>query len=290
MATTAESDIRNLRAEIERLRKRRSLLRTVILSDNSTVPRLTRATSTLRNAKSKARVSKALEQADKQQRINTENVYYAGVGVTPFNVHDPDPNAVDDGVVLGLRIDIFDNEEARFPDPYYVFLHRPDPRGHPNYYRIHKHTLPESIGVQDIEFQWLETMHVPNHGIKKLGDDIRAALIVRQNKLNLVKKLARDAEEAHAVETEDEERRVRITNVSSGNRGHTIDIEWEDGSTGTADITDDGLVQDAIVHEPRMASDIPAPVRYNVGRAVRCDLRSATADKMIERLLRIGWA
>ena len=41
-------------------------------------------------------------------RARTESLYRVGAGITTLRVQDPNPGAVDDGKVLGVRIDIFD--------------------------------------------------------------------------------------------------------------------------------------------------------------------------------------
>ncbi|KAK8917444.1 hypothetical protein VCV18_009907 [Metarhizium anisopliae] len=61
--------------------------------------------------------------------------------LTSFKVRDPDPNAVDDGHVLGLRFEIM--SRGQFLRPYYVMLNRPYPGS--KHLRVHRHTVPPAV-------------------------------------------------------------------------------------------------------------------------------------------------
>lgn len=68
-------------------------------------------------------------------------IYRISAPVTSFKVRDPDPNAVDDGHVLGLRFEIM--SRGQFLRPYYVMLNRPYPGS--KHLRVHRHTVPPAV-------------------------------------------------------------------------------------------------------------------------------------------------
>jgi central kinetochore subunit Mal2/MCM21 len=57
----------------------------------------------------------AIELVEKQARQNEESVYRLGAGATALRVQDPDPHAADEGNILGVRIEIF--EDGKIPTP-----------------------------------------------------------------------------------------------------------------------------------------------------------------------------
>ncbi|ODA78674.1 hypothetical protein RJ55_06056 [Drechmeria coniospora] len=77
-----------------------------------------------------------------QQRAYTQQcIYRTAAPVTAFKVHDPDPNAVDGGHVLGLRLEVM--SRGHFLRPYYVMLNRPFSSG--KHLRVHRHTVPPAV-------------------------------------------------------------------------------------------------------------------------------------------------
>lgn len=61
----------------------------------------------------------------KQALHNQECTYRACASITTFRIRDPDPHAVDQGNVLGIRIDV--GSSGKFIRPYYIMLNRPYP-------------------------------------------------------------------------------------------------------------------------------------------------------------------
>lgn len=101
-------------------------------------------------------------------------------------MQDPDPNAVDGGAVLGLRIEVF--ARGRFMRPYYVLLNRPFAEGrnhgggqsgkgsekgnngkeksgrsrkggtggrYANWLRVHRHTIPPCVPISGLAARYL---------------------------------------------------------------------------------------------------------------------------------------
>ncbi|QDS67972.1 hypothetical protein FKW77_009085 [Venturia effusa] len=117
-----DSDIATIRAEIASLRTQKALLSTTLLSSLKTQKRLQRAVPT-------PQIESALAITATQTNTNTANLYNSLAGITAFRVQDPDPNAVDNGKVLGIRIDVFSSRKKMFETPYYLLLNQPEGEG-----------------------------------------------------------------------------------------------------------------------------------------------------------------
>ncbi|EOD46040.1 cenp-o kinetochore centromere component [Neofusicoccum parvum] len=129
------------RLAFESLERRRSVLSSTLLSSQNTLARIQRASANSDSASSPA--ATALTVAEKQQKHNLENLHRTCAGVTAFRVKDPDPYAVDNGKILGVRIEV--SVKGRFAAPYYLLLNRPSPES--ENLRIHKHTIPPCKAV-----------------------------------------------------------------------------------------------------------------------------------------------
>jgi len=65
-------------------------------------------------------------------------------GITAFRAQDPDPNALQGGQILGVRLDIFSTRQKTFRPPYHLlFQVQGDGR-----LKLHKHTIPASIALK----------------------------------------------------------------------------------------------------------------------------------------------
>jgi central kinetochore subunit Mal2/MCM21 len=78
-------------------------------------------------------------------------IYRISAPVTAFKVRDPDPNAVDEGHVLGLRFEIM--SRGQFLRPYYVMLNRPYPGS--RHLRVHRHTVPPAVPLAGLAARYL---------------------------------------------------------------------------------------------------------------------------------------
>lgn len=108
--------------------------------------------------------------SEKQHAHDQQCLYRACAGITTFRVRDPDPNAVDGGNVLGVRIEVM--TRAKFMRPYYVLLNRPY-RGvgvggggggarqqggredGTRFLRVHRHTVPPCIPLGGLAARYL---------------------------------------------------------------------------------------------------------------------------------------
>ncbi|KAL1648327.1 hypothetical protein SLS58_002080 [Diplodia intermedia] len=93
----------------------------------------------------------ALAAIEKQQKHNLENLHRTCAGVTAFRVKDPDPCAVDNGKILGVRIEV--SVKGRFAAPYYLLLNRSSSGSED--LRIHKHTIPPCIPLRGLAAKYL---------------------------------------------------------------------------------------------------------------------------------------
>ncbi|KAG8415423.1 hypothetical protein J3458_009271 [Metarhizium acridum] len=139
-----DKEIASLRKQAASLRKALRIQCSTILSSAST-SRLIRSSSSpavgRRPGSSETASSKLSSRSTQQQAHMQQCVYRISAPVTSFKVRDPDPNAVDDGHVLGLRFEIM--SRGQFLRPYYVMLNRPYPGS--RHLRVHRHTVPPAV-------------------------------------------------------------------------------------------------------------------------------------------------
>ena len=75
-------------------------------------------------------------------------------GATLFESRDPDPYAVDNGRIIGVRIEAFHRREKKFAKPNYILLNRPYSQDTERL-RVHRHTLPPYIPLKRLVDQFL---------------------------------------------------------------------------------------------------------------------------------------
>jgi central kinetochore subunit Mal2/MCM21 len=194
-----------------------------------------------------------------QRAHDQQCLYRLGASVTTFKVRDPDPHAVDNGVVLGLRFDVMTS--ARYLHPYFVFLNRPwaSERG---FFRVHRHTVPPCIPLSG-----LAARHLPAPK-KRTEDDTIATDQPRQDLVLFVRTLRREMVRYHnrVGAMADIRRGVGLAkpkaNETAGRKSvvdvRAIDpeakqvrLEWSDGRSGRIVMDDDGKVTKAVVFGPR---------------------------------------
>ncbi|KAF2010725.1 hypothetical protein BU24DRAFT_426935 [Aaosphaeria arxii CBS 175.79] len=142
-----EAYLQNLRDMVAAAEKERDNLAAILLSTPHLSTRLQKgpvANEHLRET--------AMNLLKRQSKRNVENIYRTCAGVTAYKVRDPDPNAVDNGNILGVRIEVF--LEGKFVDKYHVLFNRPNPR-HKSMLRVHHHTIPPCIPLQALAAKWM---------------------------------------------------------------------------------------------------------------------------------------
>jgi central kinetochore subunit Mal2/MCM21 len=239
---------RQLMNAVESLRHRRSLLANTLLSKRKVQNRLRHARSTA-SASSLPIISNALDQVETQAAANLSNLYRTCSGATAFRVRDPDPNAVDSGNVFGIRIDVFSTSERRFITPYYVLLNHPETDS--DALKIHKHTIPPFIPVQQ-----LATRYLPIPDPSTQSSDPATA----QNLPAFLRALRRELVSHHkrlaALEALKTGLRSKSTSKMLDPSGKGFEIELSDGSVAQVTLSREGKIENAAVRSRTQVGEL----------------------------------
>ncbi len=236
------------------LRQRRAVQASTILSSRASKPILQK----LRPPPSKTPQAEeanplhlaVLDTAQKQAAHNQECLYRITAGVTTFKVRDPDPYAVDQGAVVGVRIEAF--QGGRYVRPYYVFLNRPfDDSG---ILRVHRHTVPPCIPLAALAERWLPAPNRVGDLLKKKQSLTR---FIRALKLQITayhNRVAVIASMRNAFGLESKRgnkgkgRESGLADVSAADaEARQIRLEWLDGRIGRAVMDDKGQMAKCVV-------------------------------------------
>jgi central kinetochore subunit Mal2/MCM21 len=269
-----DTEIADIHTRIATLRAHRANLSSILLSQPHLSTRLEQ-----RPVRQERKRRSVIQHIKSQSNRNLENVYRACAGVTAFKVKDPDPYAVDDGNVLGVRIEV--SVGGQFVDTYHVLFNRPIAR-QKNVLKIHKHTIPPCIPLQPLANKWLPLARKDmdtstEQNLVKFGRTLRKELVSWHLRQDALEKLRTEAGVVHVAsehdgevaetsvgkvlnafvsddeESEDEEelRRirdgpVRITDIEADAAVREITITWSNGRTGMAKVTKDGEIDKAV--------------------------------------------
>lgn len=271
-----DADISHLNARIATLRAHRANLASILLSQPHLAARL-------QNGNQRDKSSKTTQDIIAQQsKRNVENIYRACAGVTAYRVKDPDPHAEDNGNILGVSIDI--SIGGKFIETYHVLLKAME-RGGERVLRIHKHTIPTCIPLQQLANKWLpvsakdiEGATDPEQDLVKFGRSLRKELAGWHMRVKAVEDLRKEAglttsrpgrhEQQTSSENtikvlnafvsdddgssdveeaeEQEDGPVRILDIEADVAVRQITVTWSDIRTAVMTITKDGRVEKAI--------------------------------------------
>lgn len=260
-----DSDISDLHARIAILKAHRANLSSILLSQPNLAARLG----------DDATVKRLIDQ---QSKRNLENTYRACAGVTAYKVKDPDPNAVNNGDVLGISIEVPIN--GGFVDTYHVLF---TVRDHDNSkrLRIHKHTIPACIPLQQLANKWIpqstgdgDGAKDPDQDLVRFGRALRRELVSWHMRVEAVQTMRTQAKlpdpQAEAeldndvisggkvlnafvssdassdAEDDDGNGPVRILDIEADAAVRQITITWSDGRTAVLVVTKDGRVEKAV--------------------------------------------
>jgi central kinetochore subunit Mal2/MCM21 len=274
MATVEEldADIGDLHARITTLHAHRANLASVLLSQPHLAARLQTPTQSTTSSDAAKR---AIEQ---QSKRNLQNVYRACAGVTAYQVQDPDPNAINNGNILGVSIDVAIS--GRFIETYHVMLNWKE-RDESKVLRIHKHTIPPCIPLQQLANKWLpqsgKDVEVdPEQDLVRFGKLLRKELVSWHMRVKALDDIRKDAGLAQARPREEEEDEfehtgkilnafvsddeassdieepiigdgiIRILDIESDAAVRQITITWSDRRTAVLSVTKDGRVEKAV--------------------------------------------
>ncbi|KAF1365766.1 hypothetical protein EJ07DRAFT_170493 [Lizonia empirigonia] len=259
-----DSDISDLHARIATLKAHRANLSSVLLSQPHLATRLGNDASAKRII-------------DQQSKRNLENTYRACAGVTAYKVKDPDPYAANNGDILGISIEVPAN--GSFVDTYHVLftlrVHEDSRR-----LRIHKHTIPSCIPLQQLANKCLPQGTADTDGVKgaeqdlvKFGRALRRELVSWHMRLQAVQDLRKEAklpdaqaedevgddlisggrvlnafvsDDSSDAEEEDGDGPVRIIDIEADASVRQLSVTWSDGRTAILVVTKDGRVDKAV--------------------------------------------
>ncbi|KAI9863015.1 MAG: hypothetical protein M1824_000701 [Vezdaea acicularis] len=268
-----DADISSLKSRIRSLSNRRATLSSTILTSHTDSAVLSHAPTPVKT------------HAVAAQKHSVSNLHRLCAGCTTFLVHDPDPCAVDNGRVFGVRIEVFtDGKHARIPPsstrmispltikgyagkylaPYYLLLNRPSQSS--SSLRIHRHTIPPCIPLPALAAQYL-----PQPSQSSVDPVTAAKRNTRPQKLtHLVRALRRELVSYHCrfdgvsklreqlglapIIGKDGKRRQRVLGSYGVKDVATTDaealgvrIDWKDGRVARMRMTKNGDVTKAVV-------------------------------------------
>lgn len=226
-------------------------------------PQPTPKTAALRPRKPRKSVDRdeqvLLARSRQQEAYNQQCLYRIAASVTAFKVHDPDPNAVDGGHVLGLRFEIM--TRGQFLQPYYVMLNRPYST-HGKFLRVHRHTVPPAIPLaglaarhlpapkqQQQQQQTEEDESAPKQDLERFVKALRREIMRYHNRLgvsaDLRRSLGAHSNKQMAMTAADESvlPSNAIVDVSiADTEAKQIRLTWADERNGRLVMDDDGKV------------------------------------------------
>ncbi|MCJ1337715.1 hypothetical protein MMC09_002998 [Bachmanniomyces sp. S44760] len=182
---STEQSIPLIHPTVKNLIRRRSALSAALL----TTPRISKLIQR-DNPTFDAQVSRLRSLAKEQSHENQQNLYRMCTGATLFEAHDPNPNAVDNGRIVGVRIEAFSLESKTFLNPYYLLLNRSNPNS-PSALTIYKHTIPICIPLTALAERYLPAP-MKNDPEEDDDDDEAMDTSKPQNLSRLVRELRRE--------------------------------------------------------------------------------------------------
>lgn len=275
-AELLDGDISDLQDRIQTLQAHRANLASILLSQPHLAARLEQRP--IPNERNRRYAVKCVH---KQTNRNLENINRACAGVTAYKVKDPDPYAVDDGNVLGVRIDV--SVGPRFVETYHVLFNRPNP-AHETMLKIHKHTIPPCIPLQPLASKWLpmtkKTAEEPTEqDLTRFGRHLRKEIAGWHLRLDALERLRKEAklesqpalsepsnvegstgtvlnafisdddESDEEGQTDEYEGPLEITNIEADAAVREVTVTWTNGRIGVFKVTKDGEVDKAVVRE-----------------------------------------
>jgi central kinetochore subunit Mal2/MCM21 len=182
---------------------------------------------------------------------STENLYRACASATTFRIQDPDPNAVDGGNILGIRIEV--SSAGKYSRPHYIMLNKPW-KG-TQLLRIHRHTVPPCIPLQALADRYLPAPSVSGDVVKSKKQDLRKfvralrrEIVGYQNRTSTIKSLRKSFKLDEDASSKGKGREKVIADISAADaEAKQVRIEWVDGRIGRAVVDEKGQVQMCVV-------------------------------------------
>ncbi|KAJ4379961.1 hypothetical protein N0V85_008791 [Neurospora sp. IMI 360204] len=267
-----DDEIESLKAKITTLKSHLRIQTSTLLSSPSVSSLLSNppSSSHLKPKGLTPTILKSLRHhASLQKAHNQQSLYRTCATITTFRVQDPDPNAVDGGAVLGLRIEVF--ARGRFMRPYYVLLNRPFAEGggsrkengkgngnskeksrtrkgkYVNWLRLHRQTIPPCIPISGLAARYLPAPPSRSEDSEREQNLVKFARHLRRELVRYHHRLATITDLRRAIlaedQTEQQEKPNKIQDITPADaEAKQITIEWEDGQTGRLVMGDDGEI------------------------------------------------
>lgn len=215
------------------LRRRLQVECSTILSASATQ-------NTIQSSSSNAALTK--RSAD-QEAYAQQCAYRISTAVTAFKIHDPDPNAVDGGNVLGIRFEVM--SIGQFLRPYYVMLNRP--YANSRHLKVHRHTIPPAIALSGHAARHLPPPRFngeeeSTQDLQQFVRALRRDIIRYHNRLGVTADLRRSAR-LHQAAQRGENNDSAIIDVGIADiEAKQITLTWTDERNGRLLVDDDGKV------------------------------------------------
>ncbi|RMZ72931.1 cenp-o kinetochore centromere component [Pyrenophora seminiperda CCB06] len=255
-----DEDIRHLHTHISLLQAHRANLSSVLLSQPHLSARL-QPSNHQRDTQQHAENTTARIIAQQNAR-NLENVYRTCAGVTAFRVKDPDPNAINNGNLLGISIDVAIG--PKFVETYHVLLSLREGRNDKKkMLSIHKHTIPPCIPLQQLARRWIpgstkDEEVDPEQDLVRFGRLLRKELVGWHMRVNAGEELRKSAgleepKEADGGEDLGTASSGKVLNAFVSDDEASSDIEHEndddddDGVLRLLDIETDAAVREMTI-------------------------------------------
>lgn len=186
-----------------------------------------------------------------QTAHNLENLYRACASITSFQVHDPDPNAVDNGYVLGLRIDV--GNAGKFVRPYYIMLNKPYSGS--TALRIHRHTVPPCIPLASLAAKYLPAPRLAGGIVKEKRQDLttfvrklRREVTGYHLRIASIKHLRKTFSLDEKLSRKGKEKEREIADISAADaEAKQVRMEWVDGRIGRCVVGMNGEVVKCVI-------------------------------------------
>ncbi|CAG8951801.1 hypothetical protein HYFRA_00005605 [Hymenoscyphus fraxineus] len=268
-----DDEITSLQAQISSLQAQRKLQASAILSSQATKATLLRLQKSQQKFSSQSRESSSqstpsdipsdtnpLLTASKGQLLhNQQNLYRACGSITAFRIRDPDPNAVDNGTILGIRIDV--STSGKFITPYYVMLNKPFPNS--QLLRVHRHTLPPYIPLAELAQRHLptgkgavamstsKTDGAKRQDLKRFVRALRKEVVAYHNRVTAIKGLRKEFKLDEKVSAKGKGREKILEDISAADaEAKQVSLRWVDGKVGRVVVDDGGAVVGCVIMGP----------------------------------------
>ncbi|KAM0469667.1 hypothetical protein ACHAP7_009899 [Fusarium lateritium] len=236
-----DQEIAALKEQAAALRKSLKIETSTIFAAPSTQAFLKPSKGFLSSRNTTSRV-KLLSESDKQKAFVQQCLYRTCSSITAFKVHDPDPNAVNGGHVLGLRFEIM--SKGQFLSPYYVMLNRP--YFNSKHIRVHRHTLPPAIPLSGLAARHLpaprpESDSPPQQNLDRFVRTLRREIVRYHNRLGVSADLRRSLglhDRMDNTVLPDDIVEVGIADIEA----KQIRFSWADDRSGRVVMDNDGKV------------------------------------------------